>query len=160
MAPPVILKGDATKLTPKQRAFVEAYLKNGENGAEAYRTAYNSKASPLDCAREAERVLKSSRIAPIVADARRKAADHLHSVAMDMRVTKERISLELAKIAFGQGEFAEKAKITDRRQALMDLGKLHGYVIDRSNVRLVRSVTDLTDEELAALAAEGIKGDG
>ncbi len=160
MAPPVTFKGDATKLSVKQRAFVEAYLKNGENGAEAYRVAYNSKASPLDCARHGDRMLKHHGIGAIVAEARRKASDHLQTVAENMKVTKERISLELAKIAFGQGKYAQTARVTDQRQALMDLGKLHGYVIDRSNVRLVRSVTDLTDEELAALAAEGNKGDG
>jgi len=197
MAPPVTFKGDATKLTVRQRAFVEAYLKNGENGAEAYRTAYGSKRSAAAVAQESDRLLKHPHIGPIVAEARRKAADRLQTVAMDLSVSKERISRELAKMAFvDPGSFYERVngkltlkdpdkltpeqsaaiagivpgtkaqgggmvyKLADRRQALTDLAKLHGYIIDRTNIRLVRSVTDLTDEELAALAAEGNKEGG
>ena len=46
-----------------------------------------------------------------------------------------------------------RVRVADKRAALMDLAKLQGYIIDKKDVRVVRSIEDLTDEELANLAA-------
>ena len=42
-------------------------------------------------------------------------------------------------------------KLADKRAALMDLAKLCGYIVDRKDVRVIRSFKDLTDDELNAL---------
>ncbi len=47
-----------------------------------------------------------------------------------------------------------RVRLGDKRQALMDLAKLHGHIVDRKDVRVIRNVEDLTDEELAALAGD------
>lgn len=46
-------------------------------------------------------------------------------------------------------------KLADKRAALVDLARLKGYIIERKDVRIINSVDDLNDEELAALAASG-----
>ncbi len=46
-----------------------------------------------------------------------------------------------------------RVKVADKKGALMDLAKLHGYIIERKDLRVIRAVTDLTDDELAAIAA-------
>jgi phage terminase small subunit len=45
-----------------------------------------------------------------------------------------------------------RVKLADKRAALMDLAKLGGWIVDRSDVRM--RLEDMTDEDLAALAAE------
>ena len=47
-----------------------------------------------------------------------------------------------------------KFRLADKRAALMDLAKLCGYVVDRRDVRVIRSIRDLTDDELAAIMSE------
>lgn len=49
-------------LTPKQEKFCQAYVETS-NGAEAYRTAYNSKAKPQNQAVEASKLLADPNIA-------------------------------------------------------------------------------------------------
>lgn len=48
-----------------------------------------------------------------------------------------------------------RVQIGDKRQALMDLAKLHGYVVDRKDVRVIRHISELSEEELLALANTG-----
>ena len=67
-------------------------------------------------------------------------------------VTKDTISAALAKIAFAEPTDGGADLMRDRRQALMDLAKLHGHIIDRKDVRRVTRFEDLDDEELRALA--------
>jgi hypothetical protein len=52
-----------------------------------------------------------------------------------------------------------KVQLGDKRQALMDLAKLHGHIIDRKDVRLIKSIDDLREDELAALAATELPED-
>lgn len=179
-------------LTPQQQAFVTAYLDGGmKNAAEAYRVAYptSRKWKAVRVADEASALLSHPGIVPIVAQARAKAAAHLAQAIDRFAVSKERISRELARMAFADArrlfewdadgvkikpsddlsddEAAAvvevshtvtdkggtiRVKLGDKRQALMDLAKLHGHIIDRKDVRVIKNVEDLSDEELAALA--------
>ncbi len=156
VAPPLKFKPDLSQLTAKQRGFVEQYLKNGENAAEAYRIGYGSKASQSAISQEANKALRHPKIRPILDAYREKAMRRVEKVAQQHQISKERVAQALADIAFGTGKYAQPLRPADQRQALMDLAKLNGWVIDRSQVRFVRSVTDLTDDELDALAAEGL----
>jgi hypothetical protein len=47
-----------------------------------------------------------------------------------------------------------KVELADRRGALMDLAKLHGHVIEKKDVRVIRSLEDLSEAELVALAEQ------
>jgi hypothetical protein len=47
-------------LTSRQQAFIDEYLQNGQNGAAAYRKAYNAKVSSSTCS------VKAHRLGPIV----------------------------------------------------------------------------------------------
>lgn len=87
-------------LTPKQAAFVEAYLTNGRNGAAANRAAYSTNTWPEHAGNEALQFLRHPVIAREVAEADRKAHAKLAAFAERNAVTRERISAELASIAF------------------------------------------------------------
>jgi phage terminase small subunit len=90
----------ARDLTAKQRAFVEAYLRNGRNAAEAYRTAYDTNMSARLVADEASKLLQHPGIAPIVAEAERRAAAATERALDRYAVTKERIVSALARLGF------------------------------------------------------------
>jgi len=47
-----------------------------------------------------------------------------------------------------------KVELADRRGALMDLAKLHGHIVERKDVRVIRNLEDLSEAELMALAGE------
>jgi hypothetical protein len=60
-------------------------------------------------------------------------------------VGKQGISDTLAEIAFG---LKPETLMRDRRQAAVDLARLHGWMVDRSQVRVITGPEDLSDEEL------------
>lgn len=45
-----------------------------------------------------------------------------------------------------------KVELADRRGALMDLAKLHGHIVEKKDVRVIKSLEDLSEAELQALA--------
>lgn len=146
-------------LTPKQQQFVDAYLRNGRNATAAYRAAYSTSALDKTVGLEACKLLKHPGIAPVIAEWDAREAAKLSEAAQRNAVTKERISSELARIAFGD-ESLGSICIRDRRNALMDLARLHGYIVERKDVRIVRSIEDLSNEELAAIVASGERKEG
>jgi phage terminase small subunit len=52
-----------------------------------------------------------------------------------------------------------KVELADRRGALMDLAKLHGHIVERKDVRVIRNLEDLSEAELMALAGETAPAD-
>lgn len=179
-------------LTSKQQAFVTAYLDSGMNNASAaYRIAYptSRKWTIQSVAVQANRLISHPEVRPIILDAKAKAAALASQAPDRYAVSKERISRELARMAFidprGLYEWTEKGvtlkssrdltddqagavqavshtvtkdggtirvELADRRRALMDLAKLHGYIVEKRDVRLIKSIEDLSEAELAALA--------
>jgi phage terminase small subunit len=87
-------------LTGKQQKFVETYLSNGRNAAAAYRAAYNTKGSNYRVAHSADKLLKHPEIARILAVAAEKAQKAIARVIDEYEVTEERVTRELALIAF------------------------------------------------------------
>ena len=87
-------------LTSKQLAFVEAYLRNGGNAAAAYRSAYDTQASAEQVAKDAARLLQHPKIAPIVAEAEKRARAAIDRALDRYAVTKERLVGELARLGF------------------------------------------------------------
>jgi hypothetical protein len=51
----------AKNLTARQAKFLKTYLSNGGNGADAYKTAYNTAMPPQRCAQEGHKLLKNLR---------------------------------------------------------------------------------------------------
>ena len=178
-------------LTPKQQAFIEEYLRNGRNASAAYRFAYPNKMTASQVGIQAFRMLEHPKIAPIIAEADAKAAKYLQRSVERYAISKERISDELARLAFVDArrlyrwdqngvtilasddlsdddaaaviEVSQtvtkeggtiRVKVADKRQALVDLARLHGYVTEKRETRIIRSLEDLTNEELAAMVAE------
>jgi phage terminase small subunit len=99
-APPVKQFKKRMPITPKQRAFVNAYIANGRNGAAAYRTAYNSRADVKGCSREAAELLDNPRVAAIIASHDRMLALAEQRELESLEVTEERVIQTMAAIAF------------------------------------------------------------
>ncbi|MBF0561099.1 MAG: terminase small subunit [Alphaproteobacteria bacterium] len=66
------------KITPKQRAFVDAYLANGGKGSPAYRSAYGTSANPRMVANEASKLVKHPDIALVIFECQRRASKKLN----------------------------------------------------------------------------------
>ena len=149
------------KLTAKQLYFVQHYLTQGRNASAAYRAAYNAdgmKESTIN--HRAVELLKHGQIAAMIA-----ADDRMLAKAHEARseryvITKDWISHELAKLARGISDHPlEFIPASVRSQSLERLAKLHGLVIEKRDMRVVRSFADLSDEEIAALASEEGRSD-
>jgi len=65
-------------------------------------------------------------------------------------VTREGVIKELAKIAFAPTS-DEHVRVADKRQALGTLAQIMGMVVEQRHVRVVRSVEDLSENELKAI---------
>lgn len=143
-----------TKLTSKEERFVLAYRKNGRNGRAAYRTACpDNKLSSAALGEEVKRLMRRPLVLAEFAKDEAKATKALERSAKKYAINKESISDELAKIAFADD--GKMFKLADKRQALMDLAKLHGLIVEkRQNMREITALEDLTDEELMKLMAE------
>lgn len=109
-------------LTPKQRAFVNAFLSNGEDAAKAYREVYSQVANNNTCSIEGRRLLRHPLIAPLVAEARAMGARQISAVMDRYAVTVERVKGELARIAFAN--MLDYMRIDDDGQPHFDASKL------------------------------------
>lgn len=147
-------------LTARERAYVK-HLGTGMQQIEAYIQAYKPTAGTRRThTYSAHDIAARPQVAAAIAKFRAIVAQELVVVAKEQGVTRERISAVLAKIAFSNGLMLGgpkgKTRITvsvkEIRNAAMDLARLHGFIIERRDVRVIHSIEDLTDEELAKLA--------
>lgn len=90
-------------LTPKQQAFLDAFLET-ENAAEAYRRGYGSKGAAQYCAREGIRMLSHPKLAPIIEAARERASKTAIRAVItsveNYEHSRTRVLLELHRIAY------------------------------------------------------------
>ena len=121
------------------RTFAAEYLKNGRNGAEAYRTAYDVNLTPQRASEKASRLLRHPLVKPIIDAAERKAAAETEKQLQRYAVTKGRVVAELARLGFANmgdyvnlGEPDEKGK----RELTLDLSK-----VDRDQLAAVSEIT-------------------
>jgi phage terminase small subunit len=132
----------ANGLTPKQDEFARAYVESG-NAAEAYRRAYNAeKTKPNVVHVKASELLANGKVAVRVQQLLERA-QRRHDVTIDS-VTEEL-------------EEARKLALTEKQSsaavsASLGKAKLHGLIVDKSEVTRKRDVADLSDSELAAIA--------
>lgn len=140
-----------SNLTPKQEAFALAYVETG-NASEAYRRAYDPKRmTPEAIAVEASKLLKHPKVALRVSELQAEHAER-HKVTVDdiiRQLDEDRL--------FAREHEAPAAAIS----STMGKAKVLGFLTDKVhhsggnvNVQVVR-FSDMTDEELARIAAGG-----
>lgn len=141
-------------MTPKQEAFARAYVETG-NASEAYRRAYNAENMKEETIwRKAKEVVDNGKVAARVADLRQRH-EKRHDITVD-KLTEMTLQAfkEAQRVAPTTGQMQTASMI----KAAEFLGKLHGLVIERSEITHKDSVEDLTDAELANLARSGSNG--
>lgn len=117
-------------LTPKQEAFAKAYLETG-NASEAYRQAYDSgKMKETTIWRNAHELLKNTKVATRLSELQKVSAER-HNITID-RLTEMTLKAytEAQRIAPTTGQMQTSSMI----KAAEFLGKLHGLVVDKSEV--------------------------
>lgn len=141
-------------MTPKQEAFARAYVETG-NASEAYRAAYSAeRMKPEAIFVEASRLLDNPKVALKVASLKERH-EKRHNITVD-KLTEMTLQAykEAQRVAPNTGQMQTASMI----KAAEFLGKLHGLVIERSEVTHKDGVEDLTDAELANLARSGGNG--
>ena len=137
--------------TIRQGAFVEAFIAQGlRRPADAYLAAYPTSAAwkPAQRAREAYRLLKSPTVAPIISEAREKIAKVADVVLARAAMSKGEVLQKLSWLfdkATAEENFTGAVKVGEL------MAKLQGWITERRDVRVIRSIEDLTDEELEVL---------
>lgn len=114
------------KLTLKQEAFCQAYIETG-NASEAYRRAYDASGMADNVIHvKACELLKNGKVAVrLEAMQRKSAARH--------EITVEKLT-EMAVAAYDLAMKEEVSAPAAAVAAVMALGKMHGFVIDKKQV--------------------------
>ena|ERR1039458_1721467 len=133
--------GNSDGLSPKQRRFVEEYLVDLNGTQAAIRAGY----SPRTANEQAAQLLAKLSIREAVSAGKAKLTEQ--TAITKAWVVKE--AVETYRHARGLDQPAAA------RGNLELIARLHGYIVERKDVRKITSFQDLTDEELAALIAEG-----
>lgn len=127
-------------LTPKQRAFIDAYLANGRNGVAAYRSTYGTKGAVATVQAEAKRLLSHPLIAPLVAAAAAKSAAATEREADRYAVTEARVVAGLAQLAF-----------SDIRGIMEQIDTVASDKVPAKRELVLRDLDSLTDAQAFAI---------
>jgi phage terminase small subunit len=141
-------------MTLKQEAFARAYVETG-NASEAYRRAYNAENMNENVVRvKACELLKNGNVSVMVEQLKSKHQKK-HDITVE-KLTEMALKAynEAQRIAPTSGQMQTSAMI----KASEFLGKLHGLIVDRSEVTHKDGVEDLTEAELANIARSGRRG--
>jgi len=142
------------KPTVRQIALVKEYLANGGRKEPAYVTVYKPKTTGRRLELEAAQAFNSAAVVSLMTSIDMEEREALRRAMDKYGATKENIISELACIAFA-GPAAlgvwPGGKLADKTQALFNLAKMQGYIIDRKDIRFVGRIEDLSDAELLAL---------
>lgn len=136
-------------MTPKQEAFARAYVETG-NASEAYRQCYNAENMGTQVIyNEASKLLQhpeiTVRVQELQAAAQKRTAITIDYIT-DMLVRAAKKAEDEAKGA--------SALVS----AAMGLGKLHGHITEKREIRHVSGAEDLDDSELSSIARAGSGG--
>ena len=159
-------------LTPKQDAFIGVWLTNGYNAMEAYRTAYNAgKMNVFNTTREANAVMASPAVTARLQELRE--ADPTIPDPTELATTTHKAPTPLPDVPDKPDKAwllksavhlwrlsTHTGNLGQIKAALELIGKITGDLVDRKELRVVRTWADLSDAEVAALAAgETIEGE-
>lgn len=144
-----------TNLSLKQHAFVAAYISNGGNASAAYRASYSTRGAAVGTiGQDAARLLRHPLVAPKIAEYREKQQKTNERAAEAATVTKAGLTATMAKL------MRNAAEADDVRGAALAgtlIAKLAGWIVERRDVRVIKSLHDLSDDELAAIRASAEK---
>lgn len=139
-------------LSAKQRRFV-LLIVGGANKQTAYVQAFDA-AHDKYAGQHAYREAQKPFVAKALAKIEGRVIRTIEAAAVRQGVSKERISEELARIAFCRGKLTKKKDGWDQSvevaapivvNALMGLAKLHGYLIDKSQVSATVTLEQLVE---------------
>ncbi len=112
------------RLTAKQEAFCRAYIENGGNASDAYRTAYDAKGmKDATVHREAKALIDNPKVATRITTLRGAAAER-HEVTVDSLMAE----LEEAR----ESAMKNPRGISAAVSAIMGKAKLLGLVVDKN----------------------------
>jgi len=150
-------------LTPKQDAFIGVWLTNGHDAVEAYRAVYNAHAmNQWNTRREAQSVIDAPAVQARIQELR--DANPNIPVPVVVRTLDPNQPLPdlpdkpdkqwLLKSAVDLWRMSKHSGNLGQIKAALELiGKITGDLVDRKELRVVRTWADLTDAEVNALAA-------
>lgn len=134
------------KLTEKQEKFCKRYIELG-NASEAYRQSYDcSKSKPEGVHVRACELLKNSNVR-VRLEELKAAANKRHEITVDDLIKELEEARQVGK---------DKEQSAGMVAASMGKAKLLGLVVDKqqlSATHTVRNANELTDDELASIAA-------
>jgi hypothetical protein len=155
-----------TGLTAKQKRFTEALVLEGMTGADAYRAAYNSKASPKAIGTKASMLKAQERIQrELVAleQAKQVAALHTSEALRSLVIssltsalidpdTKPATRIQAAKVL---GQVTEVAAFTERKEIthIQDSGAIRSQILDQLKSMMLGSA-DAVDVDANSLLVE------
>jgi hypothetical protein len=142
---------DPNQLTEKQRAFADAFNSNGGHATNAYRQVYDCrKMNPSTVHRTAHDLTRHSGVSKLIGETKKLAAPPLPASENPADVSKQWLIAEAMR-AYNQ---AMRSGQSGASKNLLELiGKLSGILVERKELRVIRSLSDLSDEELEALIA-------
>lgn len=136
-------------MTPKQEAFARAYVQTG-NASEAYRQAYNAENMKDQVIRQKAYELLQHGDVTVMVQQLKANVQKRHDVTVASLT--EALNRALKK---AEGEAKGASAMVS---AVMGLGKLHGLITEKREVKHVSGAEDLDDNELANLAVAGRRG--
>lgn len=141
-------------MTPKQEAFARAYVETG-NASEAYRRSYSAqKMSQHAIEVEASLLLQHPEVALSV-DGWKQKHQKRHEITIDkLTAMAMKAYHEAQRVSPTSDQMQTSAMV----KATEFIGRLHGLLVDKSEVKHVSGVEDLNDDELANLARAGRGG--
>lgn len=142
-------RSDPANLTEKQRAFAAAYLANGGDATHAYRQVYDCRRmNPHSIHVEAANLAHHPGVAKLTGKVTELRAIPAFASENPADLNKTWLLTESMR-AYNQSMRAGQPGAAKNLLELM--GKLTGILVERKELRLIRSVEDLSDEELQAI---------
>ena len=134
---------DEWGLNDRQHGFVREYLVDGNATKAAIRAGY----APRSAQMQSSKLLSKPMVRQAIAAGKVKLNER---IIERTAITKQHVidmAMETVQMA------REEREAAAMRGAVELVGKLHGYIVDRKEMRVIREPGDLADEELAALEA-------
>lgn len=139
------------KLTNKMKSFAEEYVKNGYNGAKAYRTAYGQDNVKI-CATEAHKMLRDKRIV----DAIETTEGSFRVLGQMEGLDKKAIVRIILDMAYADKEDKSGNQVPDysaRKDAITLYAKLTGDFKEKKELKITND-DDLTDVDPTKISDE------
>jgi phage terminase small subunit len=136
------------ELTAKQQAFVREYLVDNNATQAAIRAGYSARTAN----REGSRLLSK----PVIQAALSIARTEMYAAVVKRTAITRADGIGMAMLGVEGARVAEQWAAY--RSSVELVAKLHGYITDKRETRVIRSVEDLTDDELGALRAVARSG--